>query len=75
MTIFSAFTRIASLFQATKEPVDPSDYYTQTKNVLSAAPLIDGHNDLPHLIHVEMRNKLHSRLDLKQNLLGHTDIQ
>jgi membrane dipeptidase len=36
---------------------------------------LDGYNDLPYLIRVELRNKIYEGFDLKHKLLSHTDIQ
>jgi membrane dipeptidase len=56
-------------------PIDPTDYALRTKNVLKTTPLIDGHNDLPWLIRVELHNRLQDKnFDPTQKLLGHTDI-
>jgi membrane dipeptidase len=43
--------------------------------VLETTPLIDGHNDLPWLLRVELHNRIRDeRFDPRQKLLGHTDI-
>jgi membrane dipeptidase len=57
-------------------PIDPTDYALRTKRVLSTTPLIDGHNDLPWLLRVELHNRIldGERFNPRQKLLGHTDI-
>ena len=60
-----------------QEPIDPTNYALRTKRVLENTPLIDGHNDLPWLLRVELHNRLHDqskKFDPRQRLLGHTDI-
>lgn len=66
---------LRSFFQPAELPIDPIDFAARTKRALSQTPLIDGHNDLPYLIRVELRNKIYDGFDLKHKLLGHTDIQ
>jgi membrane dipeptidase len=65
-----------SFLQPAKFPVDPHDNAARTKHVLSTTPLIDGHNDLPHLIRIELYGKMYDgNFDANDKLLGHTDIQ
>jgi membrane dipeptidase len=66
---------LRSFFQPAELPIDPTDYAARTKRALSQTPIIDGHNDLPYLIRVELQNKVYDGFDLKHKLLGHTDIQ
>ncbi|TVY92880.1 putative dipeptidase [Lachnellula willkommii] len=57
-------------------PIDPHDYAARAKHVLSKTPLIDGHNDLPHLIRVELYGKMYDgTFNFNDKLLGHTDVQ
>ncbi|KAI0179854.1 membrane dipeptidase-domain-containing protein [Hypoxylon sp. FL1284] len=57
-------------------PIDPTNYAERTRRVLNTTPLIDGHNDLPWQLRIELHNRIHDgRLDLTKRLLGHTDIQ
>jgi hypothetical protein len=65
---------LRSFFQPGELPINPTDYAARTKRALSQTPLIDGHNDLPYLIRVELQNKIYDGFDLKHKLLGHTDI-
>jgi membrane dipeptidase len=65
-----------SLWQPSKIPIDPHDYTARTKHVLSTTPLIDGHNDLPYIIRIELYGKMYDGgFNLNDKLLGHTDIQ
>ncbi|RSL91673.1 putative dipeptidase [Fusarium oligoseptatum] len=59
-----------------EDPIDPTDYVERTKRVLKTTPLIDGHNDLPWQLRIELHNRIYDgRVDLSKKLLGHTDIQ
>lgn len=56
-------------------PINPTDYALRTKRVLQSTPLIDGHNDLPWLLRVELHNRIRAeKFDPRRKLLGHTDI-
>lgn len=60
-----------------ESPIDPTNYALRTQRVLKTTPLIDGHNDLPWILRVELHNRLHDetkKFDPYQRLLGHTDI-
>ena len=58
------------------EPIDPTNYAARAKDVLSKSPLIDGHNDLPHLIRIELYGKMcDGTFNFNDKLLGHTDVQ
>lgn len=57
-------------------PIDPSNYAARAERILSTTPLIDGHNDLPHLIQVELYGKMtDGSFNFNDRLLGHTDVQ
>ncbi|KAL0940400.1 microsomal dipeptidase [Colletotrichum truncatum] len=57
-------------------PVDPTNYTERTRRVLRSTPLIDGHNDLPWQLRIELHNRIYDgKLDLTKKLLGHTDIR
>ncbi|KAH9885548.1 membrane dipeptidase-domain-containing protein [Xylariomycetidae sp. FL2044] len=57
-------------------PLDPTDYAERTNRVLSSTPLIDGHNDLPWQLRIELHNRIYgNQVDLTKRLLGHTDLQ
>jgi len=65
---------LAYLFYG-EAPIDQANYAERTKRVLSQVPLIDGHNDFPWLLRVELHNKIYDgTFDPNQRLLGHTDI-
>jgi hypothetical protein len=36
-----------------------TDYAARTQHILSSTPLIDGHNDLPYLLRIELQNKIY----------------
>ncbi|KAH8430922.1 dipeptidase [Aspergillus melleus] len=61
------------LFYAPDIP-HPTDYLGRARRILKTTPLIDGHNDLPYLIQVELQNKIYSDFNLSNRLLGHTDL-
>ena len=42
-----------------QQALDPSDYTTRTHHLLQTTPLIDGHNDLPYLLRLEIKNKIY----------------
>ncbi|KAL1861100.1 hypothetical protein Plec18170_001615 [Paecilomyces lecythidis] len=61
-----------------REPaIDPTDYALRTKNLLRTTPLIDGHNDLPYLLRLELQNKIYDNttFTFRQGLTSHTDWQ
>lgn len=39
--------------------ISPSDYAARTEMVLRTTPLIDGHNDLPFLLRLELHNQIY----------------
>jgi hypothetical protein len=39
--------------------IDPLDFKSRTERVLATTPLIDGHNDLPYLLRIELKNKIY----------------
>ncbi|KAF6789406.1 microsomal dipeptidase [Colletotrichum sojae] len=59
-----------------ESPIDPSNYSERAKRVLKSTPLIDGHNDLPWQLRIELQNRIYDKkVDFTKKLLGHTDIQ
>lgn len=42
-----------------EKPIDPLDFKSRTDRVLATTPLIDGHNDLPYLLRIELKNKIY----------------
>ena len=40
------------------EPEIPEDYASRVERILKSTPLIDGHNDLPYLLRIELLNKI-----------------
>lgn len=39
--------------------INPLDYEGRVKHILDTTPLIDGHNDLPYLLRIELQNKIY----------------
>ena len=39
--------------------IDPVDYAARTEMILRTTPLIDGHNDLPFLLRLELHNQIY----------------
>ncbi|KAI1373213.1 membrane dipeptidase-domain-containing protein [Hypoxylon crocopeplum] len=73
--LIAPFTSFGSWFLPAESPIDPTDYALRTKRVLQTTPLIDGHNDFPWLLRVELHNRIYDgKFDPNQRLLGHTDI-
>ncbi|KAI1385684.1 membrane dipeptidase-domain-containing protein [Hypoxylon trugodes] len=59
-----------------QSPIDPTNYAERTRRVLKSTPLIDGHNDLPWQLRIELHNRIYDgKVDFTKRLLGHTDIQ
>ncbi|KAH7025155.1 microsomal dipeptidase [Microdochium trichocladiopsis] len=54
-----------------------ADYAGRTQQLLRTTPLIDGHNDLPYLLRIELQNKIYnSSYDFRNQLsTGHTDLE
>jgi hypothetical protein len=50
----------AHVYQYDK-PIDPLDFKSRTERVLATTPLIDGHNDLPYLLRIELKNKIYDK--------------
>ncbi|KAF2811330.1 uncharacterized protein BDZ99DRAFT_385120 [Mytilinidion resinicola] len=68
------FTPLTYLWSG-QAPIDPTNYVERTRRVLKTTPLIDGHNDLPWQLRIELQNRIYDgRVDLTKRLLGHTDL-
>ncbi|KAJ5954132.1 Peptidase M19 renal dipeptidase [Penicillium viridicatum] len=52
-----------------------SGFMEQALEILGSVPLIDGHNDWPHLIRGFYDNRLDGRFQRESNLAGHVDIK
>ncbi|KAI1073826.1 membrane dipeptidase-domain-containing protein [Whalleya microplaca] len=73
--LLTPFISLGSWFMPAEEPIDPTNYALRTRRVLETTPLIDGHNDVPWLLRVELQNRIYTgKFDPNQRLLGHTDI-
>ncbi|KAH7322453.1 dipeptidyl aminopeptidase [Stachybotrys elegans] len=59
-----------------KQTPELSDYSTRLEQILETTPLIDGHNDLPYLLRIELQNKIYdnSIFTFQEGLAGHTDL-
>ncbi|EXJ96510.1 hypothetical protein A1O1_01636 [Capronia coronata CBS 617.96] len=57
--------------------VDPLDFTGRTERVLKTTPLIDGHNDLPYLLRLELKNRIYDegKFTFREGLASHTDLQ
>lgn len=57
--------------------IDPLNYTARADRILSTTPLIDGHNDLPYLLRLELQNRIYdrSRFDLWRGVASHTDLK
>lgn len=68
------FTPLTFFWPATS-PINPTDYAGRARRVLQSTPLIDGHNDLPWLLRLELHNRIYDgKVDLEKRVLGQTDI-
>lgn len=69
-------TSLGYLLYPFQQSIDPKNYHARAEDILKTTPLIDGHNDLPHLIQVELYGKMtDGTFNFNDRLLGHTDIQ
>lgn len=62
----SVLVGVASIFAITgafdlfgSRAPDSTDYAARTQHILSSTPLIDGHNDLPYLLRMEIQNQIY----------------
>jgi membrane dipeptidase len=47
--------------------IDHRDFKARAKNVMKTTPLIDGHNDLPYLLRLELKDKIYdNQFDFKE---------
>jgi len=56
-----AFPYLEYSFQGQK--IDALDYEGRVKHILDTTPLIDGHNDLPYLLRIELQNKIYDAVE------------
>ncbi|KAH8680320.1 dipeptidyl aminopeptidase [Ilyonectria robusta] len=59
------------------QDIEPTDYSLRTEKILSTTPLIDGHNDLPYLLRLELQNKIYDNttFTFRDGLASHTDLK
>lgn len=58
------------------QSIDPLDYETRKNRLLSETPLIDGHNDLPFLVRLQLNNQIYGDnlpFDTGESYLGPRD--
>lgn len=39
--------------------IDPQDVDARVEHIMRTTPLIDGHNDIPYLLRLELKNKIY----------------
>lgn len=61
LVVFTAISYWLATIYGKEPVVDPLDYSLRTDNILKSTPLIDGHNDLPYLLRLELRNKIYDK--------------
>lgn len=72
--LISPVYHLATSLVPAPAPLDPTDYLGRARQILKTTPLIDGHNDLPYMLRVELQNKIYEGVNLSEKLLGHTDL-
>ncbi|KFZ07880.1 hypothetical protein V502_09676 [Pseudogymnoascus sp. VKM F-4520 (FW-2644)] len=77
---FGIFSSISAYYLDLFTPAPkfkPLDYEGRTKYLLETKPLIDGHNDLPYLLRIELQNKIYEPTDFQfwDGLSSHTDLK
>lgn len=50
---YTGITRVGS------HSIETTDYVARTDQILNTTPLIDGHNDLPYLLRLELQNRIY----------------
>ncbi|KAJ6036303.1 hypothetical protein N7540_000582 [Penicillium herquei] len=77
----AAATLLAASIWAIYQSVSTHDKGKETLSdradrILKSSPLIDGHNDLPYLLRIELRNQIYSdRFSFREALASHTDLK
>jgi hypothetical protein len=75
--LFGALIFVLSVgyFFKSQPGIPQTDYAARTRHVMSTTPLIDGHNDMPALIRVELKNHIYDkRFTFREGLLSTTDL-
>ncbi|RDW89286.1 dipeptidase-7 [Coleophoma cylindrospora] len=62
--------------QQQQKIIDPLDFRSRAEYLMNTTPLIDGHNDLPYLLRLELKNKIYDgeKFDFREGLASHTDL-
>lgn len=70
-------TAYTGIVKFTVQAIEPTDYSLRTEKILSTTPLIDGHNDLPYLLRLELQNKIYDNttFTFRDGLASHTDLK
>lgn len=71
--LISPLSNLATSLVSAPAQLDPTDYLGRARQILKTTPLIDGHNDLPYMLRVELQNKIYG-FNVSERLLGHTDL-
>lgn len=68
---------LLGLYYRIEPRLDPSDYEARAQRVSTGTPLIDGHNDLPYLLRLELQNKIYDtdKFTFRESLASHTDLE
>lgn len=59
LTTISVSIALKTMTFMWEEKLDPLDYRARTSRLLSRTPLIDGHNDLPFLVRLQLNNQIY----------------
>ncbi|KAF8858685.1 dipeptidyl aminopeptidase [Acephala macrosclerotiorum] len=61
----------------TEKAINPLDYKSRAQKLMETTPLIDGHNDLPYLLRLELKNKIYdtTKFTFREGLASHTDLE
>ncbi|KAH8700124.1 dipeptidyl aminopeptidase [Talaromyces proteolyticus] len=59
-----------------RNDIAETDYAGRAARVLKSTPLIDGHNDLPYLLRIELQNQINDgKFTFQEGLASHTDLK
>ncbi|KAI1637560.1 dipeptidyl aminopeptidase [Biscogniauxia mediterranea] len=76
LLVFLGLSYVLATLYGRDPAVDPLDFASRTEKILKSTPLIDGHNDLPYLLRLELRNKIYdkSTFTFREHFASHTDL-
>lgn len=77
LAVFACFIGFATWFWTSSAPNADDSLAARADRLLEKFPLIDGHNDLPYLLRLEMRNQIYntSTFTFATHLESHTDLK